>query len=747
MKRLFLLIALFGVLAVGCENLLPNEQSPNSNAIFVTDSNDAYIIEVAGGELVVTITTNVDYSIVIPEEAKSWLSVADTRAEARMEKQTFIIAENDTFETRLANVEFVDGDGKVLKTILFSQKCDDKVFTTDAEGNYIVIAEGGEVNVAVTTNLEYSVAIPEESQKWLSVADTRAEIREETLTFIVAENETFEERSVSVELLDNAGMVLQTMTFVQRGQAKVFETDGKNSYAVDAVGGKVNIVVTTNLEYNINVAEDAQEWLSVVDTRAVVREETLTFIVARNEAYDRRSTTVEFIDNEGNVLQTIEFVQRAALMLQFTCPSNEIWYTNGETTEPTMPNVTNVFGANIVSNEYDIEKECWVIKFDGDVTSIGERAFAWCESLTSVTIPDSVTTIGYDAFCCCTSLICVTIPDSVTAIGEQAFVSCRSLTSVTIGNGVTRIGKGAFGNCISLTSVTIPDSVTTIGDYAFFYCISLTEFNGKYASEDGRCLIIDGTINSFAPAGLTEYTIPDSVTSIGERAFASCASLTSITIPDSVTTIEANAFAWCPSLTSVTIPDSVTTIGEMAFYDCSSLTSVTIPDGVTSIGSSAFAYCSSLTSVTIPDSVTTIGEQAFCLCSSLTSVTIPDSVTLIEFSAFLGCSSLTSVTIGDSVTTIGDCAFYGCSSLTSITIPGGVITIRSWAFGDCSSLTSVYCKATTPPAGGNDMFSYDVGGYNKPIGCTIYVPMKSVNKYKSASGWSEYADDIVGYNF
>ena len=528
MKRLFLLVALFGVLAVGCENLLPNEQSPNSNAIFVTDSNDAYIIEVAGGELVVTITTNVDYSIVIPEEAKSWLSVADTRAEARMEKQTFIIAENDTFETRLANVEFVDGDGKVLKTILFSQKCDDKVFTTDAEGNYIVIAEGGEVHVAVTTNLEYSVAIPEEAQKWLSVADTRVEVREETLTFIVAENETFEERSVSVELLDNAGVVLQTMTFVQRGQAKVFETDGKNSYAVDAVGGKVNIVVTTNLEYNINIAEDAQEWLSVVDTRAVVREETLTFIVARNEAYDRRSTTVEFIDNEGNVLQTIEFVQRAALMLQFTCPSNEIWYTNGETTEPTMPNATNVFGANIVSNEYDAEKECWVIKFDGDVTSIGEGAFCLCSSLTSVTIPDGVTTIGEGAFCL-----------------------CRSLTSVTI------------------------------------------------------------------------------------------------------------------------------------------------PDGVTTIGDSTFAACDSLTSITIPDSVTTIGEWAFCSCSSLSSITIPDSVT-----------------------SIGGYAFY-----------------------DCRSLTSVYCKAVTPPAGGSDMF------YSNASGRKIYVPMESVDAYRMASGWGEYADAIEGYNF
>ena len=238
------------------------------------------------------------------------------------------------------------------------------------------------------------------------------------------------------------------------------------------------------------------------------------------------------------------------------------------------------------------------------VTSIGDSAFYGCSSLTSVVIPDSVTSIGNYAFSGCSSLTSIVIPESVTSIGHQAFWSCSSLTSIVIPESVTSIGHSAFSGCSSLTSIVIPESVTSIGVSPFGGCSSLTEIsvhknNKYYCSENGILFNKTKTELICYPAGKTEtsYSIPASVTSIGDGAFRYCSRLTSIVIPDRVTSIGNYAFQSCSSLTSIVIPDSVTSIDGWAFLWCSSLTNIVIPDSVTSIGNYAFSYCSSLTSI------------------------------------------------------------------------------------------------------------------------------------------------------
>ena len=236
------------------------------------------------------------------------------------------------------------------------------------------------------------------------------------------------------------------------------------------------------------------------------------------------------------------------------------------------------------------------------VTAIGDEAFGGCTSLTSVNIPNSVTEIRLQAFDGCTSLTSVNIPNSVTYIGHGAFCGCTSLTGATIPNSVTYIGNCSFAECVNLTSVNIPNSVTYIGQEAFLRCTGLTEItvnsgNSVYDSRNYCNAIIETASNTLI-AGCQNTVIPNSVTAIGNFAFADWASLTSITIPNSVTYIGNCSFVRCSGLTGVNIPNSVTTIDEMAFYDCIGLTSVNIGNSVTSIGYNAFTYCTSLTSVT-----------------------------------------------------------------------------------------------------------------------------------------------------
>ena len=470
------------------------------------------------------------------------------------------------------------------------------------------------------------------------------------------------------------------------------------------------------------------------------------------------------------------------------------------------------------------------------VTSIGGGAFEGCGELTSVTIGNSVKSIGESAFTGCNGLTSVTIPNSVSYIGWDAFSDCSGLTSVTIPNSVTYIAQGAFSACSELTSIQV-------------------EFgNPTYDSRDNCNAIIDTAAHTII-AGCMNTTIPNSVTTIGDRAFCGCSGLTGVTIPNSVAAIGESAFSRCSGLMSVTIPNSVTTIRNYAFYRCSDLASVSIGNSVTTIGEEAFYGCCGLTSIqvgrgnptydsrdncnaiietatntliagcmntTIPNTVITIGVRAFIVCRSLTSVSIPNSVTSISKGAFFGCSGLTSITVESgnptydsrencnaiietatntlitgcmnttipkSVTTIGAFAFCGGSGLTDVTIPNSVTIIGDFAFCECSGLTSIdipnsvtsigrdafsgcneLSSATIPNSvtsigiyafsgcsGLNDVFSYiedpttvsvSVGRafYQNPskyAGRTLHVPVGTVSAYQADTKWSYHFGSIV----
>lgn len=326
---------------------------------------------------------------------------------------------------------------------------------------------------------------------------------------------------------------------------------------------------------------------------------------------------------------------------------------------------------------------------------------------------------------------------------EQFNVYDDSFGDAKIINHTFKRGKGV---------IEFDRAVNTIGDYAF---------NGW---ELGWCLC------------LKHITLPESITHIGEYAFSYQDELKEIIIPNGVSTIGDSAFYGC-DLKRVTIPNSVQIIGEGSFAclgilsfkgkfateDGKALISdntfiqyangnkaktYTIPNNIIKIGNEAF-FLSNLQCIIIPDGVTVIGDSAFSNCGNLTDLVIPETVTVIGDSAFFNCGNLTNLVIPEAVTTIGDYAFVGCSSLESVTIGNSITTIGDYLFLGCVSLTSVYCKAIVPPLINtiDPHDSYDLFDDVTDGSLTIYVPRESVEAYKAADGWKEYADIIVGYDF
>ncbi|MBR5562567.1 MAG: leucine-rich repeat protein [Clostridia bacterium] len=354
-----------------------------------------------------------------------------------------------------------------------------------------------------------------------------------------------------------------------------------------------------------------------------------------------------------------DFAIKAEAATSGKCGDNLTWSLNTSTRELVISGTGDMYDFTYSSNSVDVP---WY-----NIRS----------NIKSVTIGNSVTSIGNIAFARCDSLISVTISNSVTSIGDKAFYVCNSLTSITIPDRVTSIGNSAFYSCNSLSNIIIPDSVTSIGDYAFY---NTAYYNNSINRENGVLYIGNYLIDA---DGFTtdSYVIKDGTKVIADHAFEGCSNLTSIEIPDSVTNIGNYAFHNCDRLTNVIIGNGVTSIGDYAFNDCYNLTSIKIPDSVISIGESVFWECDRLTSVTIGNRVTSIGDYAFWHCDGLTNVIFGNSVTNIGNYAFEYCYKLKSIKIPDSVISIGEGAFAKCNGLTSIIVDSSNAKYSSDEYG------------------------------------------------------------------
>ena len=404
MKKLFLLLALIGMVAVGCSNdedvdkgndnktEQPNEnEGGNEEApVFEIDPEGNYVVESEGGEVLLKVTTNIEYSVYIPKDVRSWLFYEETRA-VRNETVVLSVEPNNDTELRAATIELRDAQGKTLERFTIVQKPygimeddepeeEDPIFESDNEGNYSITAEGGEIVVTVATNIEYSVDIPKETQSWISLADTRA-VRLEKIVFVVAANDTMAERSAVIKLLGADNEVLQDFTITQGAERNI--TCNSNE-----------IIYTTKYGYAIDLAI--------------------------TDGFGGNYVSHTFKGGYGKI----------------------------------------IFDNDVVAIPLNAFRDCITITniyLPSCVQEIGKGAFYGCESLANITLPDSLTKIGEWAFAGC-ALEYVAIDTlshwcNITFVDDQANPLFYS-NDLLVGGEV-------------ITTLTIPEDITTINPYAF----------------------------------------------------------------------------------------------------------------------------------------------------------------------------------------------------------------------------------------------------------------------------------------
>ena len=795
MKKLLLLLAVIGMVMVGCtENPAGDDDGSNTgqsgggsvgdeHLTFSNNTSTSPTIGYKGGTATISFTTSLDWGV---RTYNDWLSVSQDSGSAGNGSFVITAEANDGDKERKGYVTIRlsnDKSYEIVVTQQFNANGSDIEFINNTNTAPHMEYGGGTVNIQFIAKTNWTVTCYAD---WLSTSKSSGSKGENSFFITAASNPNDKERSgivaiksannksyeITVTQDPNAGILQLTVaanevlyTTIFDTQIKLYNESGfggsliSHSYDVEKGYGSIRFD-------NYVTSIPSKAFKDCTTLESIYLPEGVTYIAP--DAFEG-CTNLKYIispksTNYSMFIYNGELMAIAPGLTDVTIPKEVksiggALFQNSKVENLTLYASTTIDAYAFQNN--NALKTLTIIDVEHGKGNIGNCAFEQCSKLTNVSIGEGVTSIGYEAFYNCSSLTSLTLGDGVTDIGYEAFCNCSSLTSVTIPSSVTSIESYAFSGCSSLTSVTIPNSVTSIGGYAFYGCISLTS-----------------------------VTIPSSITSIGDKTFSGCSSLTNVSIGEGVTSIGNSAFYGCSRLTSINIPRSVTSIGNRAFYGCqgeliidsktffekdykssnypmssesswlsgSKFTKLTIGDSITKIGSYTFYKYTSLTSVTIPDSVTSIGYNAFGQCTLLKDiyVIIANLATYAESNDIYNISGnkhllvngveITELVVPDSVTSIGDYAFHSCSGLTSVTIPDGVTSIENYAFYGCSSLTSVYCKPTTPPAGGYDLFSYYDSG-KKPIGCKIYVPTASVNAYKSAQYWSDYAAYIEGYDF
>ena len=406
-------------------------------------------------------------------------------------------------------------------------------------------------------------------------------------------------------------------------------------------------------------------------------------------------------------------------------PDNEIWYTSLSPFGKIIPNNDNCFGAKLISNEY--KDGLGVMTFNGPVTKIGDDAFANFTTenaigLMSIHIPPKVESIGTNAFYRCLNLVEIALPNSLVEIKDQAFM------------------------CTALSEINIPNSVKIYGRDIMSNCNNLQKINSKYSTNDGRCLIIDGVLNSFASYGITEYELPNTIQTIGFGVFCGKTSIRHIGFPQTLKTIEGRAFE-TTGLTNVIIPEGVTEIHDWAFRSNDYLESIHFPNTLNFLGQTVVGMSPNLRKITgkfsSPDNKAIVvdGEIIAVAPYELREYTIPIGVHTIGEDLFWNNDIIEEIIIPEGVITIKRGAFFSCDCLKHIQIPSTIESIGFRILGSCSNLEKI-----SGPYSSSDnkcLIKDDILEAFAPSGLNIYTIPNNVKEIRASVFDCVYLESIT----
>ena len=540
-----------------------------------------------------------------------------------------------------------------------------------------ISAEGGKKEVSTTLGYQCNV---KSSVSWVKPSVSTLAAGESKLYITVNANTSAMAREATVTIY-NKDYNLSESIYVYQSGADAFIKVEPEKISLSSSANVCEISVNANVDYTISSDSD---WCSVPKTGSEGKRD-ITVEVSKNESGKVRTAIITFSNSDKDITREVTVVQESVEPLLEV--DTELLTFSSEGGEQTFTYTSNV---ECVASE---NAKWFSIKTSGSTVTVVVEPFDEVASTRSayITIAGSNANVSHkvkveqSGLSANLAILYTTSDDAPVKLYTEAGFGANIVSNTYNGKGVilfdapvTQIPNSAFKES-KIKSVTIPESVEKLGSHPFIFCRSLTYFSGKFASEDGRCLIEDGVLKAVSATISGEYTLPSSVTKLGKFCFTNQSYAVTLVIPNSVTEIDEYGIMTSSNNISGFKGKFATASGMELVYE------------------------NALYAVAL---------------YKLTSYEVPEGITVIKTNLFQN------------------------SKIEVFTLPSTLEEIGVNAFNSCTKMTTIYCKAVEPPVYGSNAITSDVKSLE-----SIYVPAESVEAYKSAKGWKDWADYIKPCNF